>query len=65
MPDEKINFMKMNIKVAFNIVSLEIVCRDSYEAQVLFDDLVERIKSDGGMVLGFSGFGKQKATTEN
>ena len=36
---------KTNLKVLFDTVSIEIVCADDYEAQVLFDDICDRLKA--------------------
>ena len=43
---------KTVIGVRFDIVSIEIHCGDEYEAQVLYDDLIERSRSGEGFSLG-------------
>jgi hypothetical protein len=43
---------KLAVSVLFDTVSVEIICGDEYEAQVLFDDIVERMQSGEGISLG-------------
>lgn len=43
---------KVAISVLFDVVKVEIICTDGYEAQVLYDDLIERMKSGDGFSLG-------------
>jgi hypothetical protein len=40
------------ISVMFDIVKIEIICGDDYAAQVLYDDLVERLGAGQGITLG-------------
>lgn len=40
------------ISVMFDIVKIEIICGDDYTAQVLYDDLVERLGAGQGITLG-------------
>jgi hypothetical protein len=35
---------KMAVSVLFDVVKLEIICGDDYEAQVLFEDLIDRLR---------------------
>jgi len=42
---------KIVIGVLFDTVTIEVICGDEYEAQVLYDDLVERMKSGEGISL--------------
>lgn len=42
----------INITVQFDTISINLTCADSYAAQVLFDDVVERIQSGHGIMLG-------------
>jgi hypothetical protein len=42
---------KLAISIMFNTVSVEIICDDSYEAEVLYDDLIERAKLGEGFSL--------------
>jgi hypothetical protein len=45
MPDELITTVKKTcVSVLLDTVNIEIVCGDGYEAQVLFEDLVERLQ---------------------
>lgn len=50
-PKPQIVGKKLAISVLFNTVSVEIICADGYEAQVLYDDLVERMQSGEGICL--------------
>jgi hypothetical protein len=43
---------KLAISVMFDVVGVEIHCGDEYEAQVLYDDLIERMRSGEGFSLG-------------
>ena len=38
---------KISIGVLFDVVTIKIICGDDYEAQVIFDDLIDRSKSGG------------------
>jgi hypothetical protein len=40
---------KIQLSVAFDVVSISVHCADEYTAQVLFDDMVERCNKDGGI----------------
>ena len=42
---------KFVIEVIFSTVSVKIICGDSYEAQVLFDDLYDRLKSGESLTI--------------
>jgi hypothetical protein len=39
----KLGGKKLGVSVLFDTVSIEVICGDEYEAQVLFDDLAERL----------------------
>ena len=43
---------QLAVSITFNVVSVEIICSDAYEAEVLFDDLTERARSGEGFSLG-------------
>lgn len=42
---------KVAISVQFDVVMIELICGDEYAAQVLYDDLVERMQSGEGVTL--------------
>jgi hypothetical protein len=42
---------KVAISVLFDTVSVELICGDDYAAQVLYDDIVERMQSGQGIYL--------------
>jgi hypothetical protein len=50
MTPEKVG-KKIAVSVIFDTVKLEIICGDDYEAQVLYDDLIERLRSGEGISL--------------
>ena len=43
---------KVAISIKFDVVSIEIICGDEYFAEVLYDDLIERMRSGEGISLG-------------
>lgn len=43
---------KLTISIMFDVVKVEITCGDEYEATVLYDDLIERMRSGEGFILG-------------
>ena len=43
---------KVAISVMFDVVKVEVICGDEYLAQVLYDDLIERMRSGEGISLG-------------
>lgn len=43
---------KLAVSVLFDTVSIEVICGDEYEAQVLYDDIIERMQSGEGISLG-------------
>ena len=43
---------KTEVGVIFDVVRIEIHCGDDYEAQVLFDDIVERLQAGHGLTIG-------------
>jgi hypothetical protein len=38
----------------FDIVKIEVICGDNYEAQVLYDDICDRMKAGEGITLALS-----------
>ena len=46
---------KLAVSVKFDVVQLEIICGDDYEAQVLFDDLIDRLRDGEGISLNILG----------
>jgi len=54
---------KIAISVMFDIVKIEIAVGDDYEAQVLYDDLIERMQSGEGISLGMLPQGQFGSTT--
>jgi hypothetical protein len=42
---------KLAITVCVDTVSIQVICGDEYEAQVLYDDLTERLQSGEGITL--------------
>ena len=44
---------KVTLSVLLDIVRIEIRCSDNYEAQVLYDDLMERMKSGEEFAISF------------
>jgi hypothetical protein len=42
---------KLALSVLFDTVTIEVICGDDYEAQVLYDDLVERMQAGEGITL--------------
>lgn len=44
-PDDEELLLHAPVTVLMGVVKIEIDCRDDYQAQVLFDDLVERLGS--------------------
>ncbi len=36
---------RMSVSVLFDVVKIEVHCGDDYEAQVLFDDITDRLNS--------------------
>lgn len=54
MPTDTVG-KKMAVSVLFDTVTVEIICGDDYLAQVLYDDIVERMQSGQGISLGLVG----------
>lgn len=50
MPTDKVS-KKIGVSVKFDTVSIELVCGDAYLANVLYDDILERLKSGQGITL--------------
>jgi hypothetical protein len=53
---------KVAVSVRFDTVMLEVICGDEYEAQVLYDDLVDRLKSGEGISLSLAQQPKDEPT---
>lgn len=45
---------KVAVSVLFDIVKIEVICGDFYEAQVLYDDLIERLQAGEGISLSLA-----------
>jgi hypothetical protein len=45
---------KVAVSVVFDIVKIEVICGDDYEAQVLYDDICDRMKAGEGITLALS-----------
>jgi hypothetical protein len=45
---------QLAVSVRFDTVSIDVMCGDDYEAQVLFDDLTERLQKGEGITLSVS-----------
>ena len=50
MPKDLVS-KKIAVSIKFDIVSIELICGDDYLANVLYDDLVERLQSGQGITL--------------
>jgi hypothetical protein len=48
---QKLGGKKLALSVLFDTVAIEIICGDDYEAQVLYDDLVERMQKGEGITV--------------
>lgn len=49
--------LKFNLEVMWDVVMIRITCKDRYEAQVIFDDLTERLKN--GQTVSIHGTGEK------
>lgn len=43
---------KVAVSVLFDTVKIELICGDAYEAQSLYDEVVERLQAGEGLTLG-------------
>lgn len=43
---------KVAVEVLFDTVSIEITCGDAYEAQSVYDEIIERLSRGEGITLG-------------
>lgn len=50
MPSDIVS-KKIAVSIMFDTVSVELICGDEYLANVLYDDLIERLKSGQGITL--------------
>lgn len=42
---------KVAVSVRFDTVSIEVICGGDYEAQVLYDDLIDRLRNGEGFTI--------------
>lgn len=54
-PETLFKDKKIEVDVMFDTVSIRIHCGDDYEAQVLFDDITQRLQSGEGLVVHAEG----------
>lgn len=54
---------KVAISVLFNVVRIELICGDDYAAQVLYDDLTERLQAGDGISLSLGQNKSEAAST--
>ena len=52
MADELIADGRVSVSVLLNTVRIELICGDGYAAQVLYDEIVERLQRGNGLTLG-------------
>lgn len=52
MASDVLNGKKMDVGVLFDSVTITIRCSDDYEAQVVFDHIVDTIKAGGKIEIG-------------
>ena len=45
---------KLAVSVVFDTVSIELHCGDAYEAQSLYDEIIERLRRGEGLTLGLN-----------
>jgi hypothetical protein len=45
---------QLAISIMFDVVKLEIICGDDYEASVLYDDLLERLRAGEDISISLS-----------
>ena len=43
---------KVAVSVRFDTVSIELICGDPYDAQTLYDEVIERLRCGEGLTLG-------------
>lgn len=51
---------KIAVSVLWDTVKVEIICGDDYEAQVLYDDLTDRLQKGEGITLSVAQDGATK-----
>ena len=54
MTEKLVVSRKVAVSVLFDSVTIELDCGDAYEAQVLYDDLIQRLQSGEGITLSLS-----------
>ena len=42
---------KLGLSVVFDVVKVEFICGDTYAAQVLYDDLLDRLQDGEGLTI--------------
>ena len=53
MSETLLKFKKLGVSVLFDVVKIEIICGDDYEAQVTYDDILDRLRRGEGLKLSF------------
>ena len=54
-PDRtKLGGKKVAISILFSTVMIEVMCGDDYEATILFEDLIDRLRRGEGITLSLS-----------
>ena len=53
MAETLLSGKKLGVSVLFDVVKIEIICGDDYEAQVTYDDILDRLKRGEGLTLSF------------
>jgi hypothetical protein len=53
----------INVSVVFNTVRIEIECADEYQAQVAYDDIVQRMQNGGKLAISYGRHPGQGAQT--
>lgn len=53
MPTDKVG-KKVAVSVLFDTVTIEIICGDDYMAQVLYDDLLDRLRRGEGITVSMA-----------
>lgn len=53
MAEKLLSGKKLAVSVMFDVVKIEIICGCDYEAQVTYDDLLDRLKRGEGLTLSF------------
>lgn len=51
---------KLAVSILMDTVTIEIICGDAYAAEVLYDDLVDRLRSGEGITLSLDQGAKEE-----